>query len=530
MIASLRSLNQKTISALSAQSSAISPDKSSESAIYSWIKVYGSCEAAIALAKSAEETGASPHSLMMRLAQIQLARAGSELFKVLLSDPSQFGLTRDEITKHLVLFELKHSVLGPIGRELVESGNVPEFPIESEESNMIRSSFRKFADTHVVPIAESIHRNDELIPESLISALRELGCFGLTIPEAYGGFELGENTGPLGMVLVTEELSRGSLGAAGSLVTRPEILARALLKGGTEEQKKKWLPQIAAGEKMAAIAVTEPDYGSDVAQIRVTAKRDSAQKGWRISGTKTWCTFAGRADVLAVLARTDSDLSLKHKGLSLFLIEKPQVLGHSFKFSENGGVMDARAIATIGYRGMHSFEVTFENWFVPENALVGGDAYLGKGFYLQMEGFTAGRLQTAARANGLMHAALEKAIHYVASRQIFGVPLYHHEAMSAKITQMAASLLACRALTYQAARVMDTPEGSATAALAKLYCSATAEWLTREAQQTHGGMGYAEEYAVSRYFVDARVLSIFEGAEEVLALKVIAPQLFSKKN
>ena len=419
-----------------------------------------------------------------------------------------------------------------LGKSIASHGSVPELALD-ENHLMIKDTFRKFADTTVAPLAEKIHRQDLLIPEEIISQLKELGCFGLNIPESFGGFQSETDPDYLGMILVTEELSRGSLGAAGSLITRPEILARALLKGGTEAQKKLWLPKIASGEKMAAIAVTEPDYGSDVAGLKVTAtpKTVGSLKGWILNGTKTWCTFAGRADVLAVLARSSPDMSLKHKGLSLFLVEKPRELGHSFHLNQNEcGTIEARAIPTIGYRGMHSFEVKFENWFVPDSHLVGGEAGLGKGFYFQMEGFAAGRLQTAARANGLMHAALEKAISYANERKIFGKSIAEQPASSIKLAQMSSALLASRALTYHASKNLEKPNGILLAAMSKLYASQTAEWLTREAQQLHGGMGYAEEFAVSRYFVDARVLSIFEGAEEVLAVKVIAPALIGKKD
>ncbi len=412
-----------------------------------------------------------------------------------------------------------------IGFAISQQGQIPEYPLDKNHK-IVRETFRKFADTSIVHLAEKIHREDLLIPNEVIMKLSELGCFGLSIPESYGGFQSQLDPDYLGMILVTEELSRGSLGAAGSLITRPEILARALLKGGTEVQKKYWLPKIATGEKMAAIAVTEPDFGSDVASIKVSATM--CKEDWLIQGTKTWCTFAGRADVLAVLARTHPDLSIKHKGLSLFLVEKPQSGDTHFKFEQpGGGSMEGRAIPTLGYRGMHSFEVKFDRWLVPQNALVGGEAGLGKGFYLQMEGFAAGRLQTAARANGLMHAALEKAISYANERVIFGKKLSEQTTTAEKLARMTGALFASRALTYYAAENLEEEDGITLAAMAKLFASQRAEWLTREAQQIHGGMGYAEEFAVSRYFVDARVLSIFEGAEEVLAIKIIAPALLA---
>lgn len=420
-----------------------------------------------------------------------------------------------------------HSVIAAdVGAAVAASGSVPEFPCDESQA-ILRSTFRKMADSMIAPQAERIHREDMLVPEEFIERLGSLGCFGASIPERYGGFQAREESDLLGMVTITEELSRGSLGAAGSLVTRPEILARALLSGGTEEQKRRWLPQIASGEKMVAIAVTEPDFGSDVARIQCSARIHEGH--WILNGSKTWCTFAGRAEIIGVLARTETPDSLKHQGLSLFLIEKPRALGHAFRFEIDGGTLEGRAIPTIGYRGMHSFELKFENWRLPLDSLVGGDQGRGRGFYLQMAGFEAGRLQTAARANGLMHAALEKAIGYANSRQAFGALISQHRVIARKIGQMSALLIMSRALTRQAARRIEAGSGAMEAAMAKLLASQVAEWLTREAQQIHGGMGYAEEYAVSRYFLDARVLSIFEGTEEVLALKVIAPKLLERK-
>ena len=273
---------------------------------------------------------------------------------------------------------------------------------------MVQDTFRRFAEDKIRPVAEHVHRENADIPEDIISGLAELGAFGLSVPEEYGGFAAGGESDYLGMIVATEELSRGSLGIGGSLITRPEILTRALVKGGTEEQKQEWLPRLASAEVMAAVAVTEPDFGSDVAGIKVTAT--PADGGWLINGVKTWCTFAGRADVLMLLARTDPDRSKIHRGLSLFVVPKPRADGHGFEFTDDGGGrMEGRAIDTIGYRGMHSYEVAFDNWFVPAGNLVGEDGGVGQGFYLQMAGFENGRLQTAARAVGVMQAAYEAA-------------------------------------------------------------------------------------------------------------------------
>ncbi|HUJ74583.1 MAG TPA: acyl-CoA dehydrogenase family protein, partial [bacterium] len=395
------------------------------------------------------------------------------------------------------------------------------------ELRLLRETFRSFADKRIRPLAEGWHRQDQLIPDALIAEAAALGCFGLSIPVAYGGAQ--ERPDTLGMVVVTEELCRGAL-AFGSLITRPEILARALLKGGTEAQRRAFLPTMASGEKMVAISVTEPDFGSDVARITCAARR--TPQGWRISGTKMWSTFAGRAELIGMLARTDPDPGLGYKGLSMFVVEKPAYRGHDFEYQPpGGGRLAGRAIATLGYRGMHSYELQLEDFLVPEANLVGGEPGLGRGFYLQMDAFSYGRLQTAARALGVMQAAWEAASQYAQARTVFGRSLAQYSLTREKLARMAAQVHACRQAAYATARLLDEPAegggapGQMEASLVKMLACRQAEWVTREAQQLHGGMGYAEEFAVSRLYVDARVLSIFEGTDEVLALRVVLPAL-----
>ncbi|WP_298209125.1 acyl-CoA dehydrogenase family protein [Ferrimicrobium sp.] len=390
----------------------------------------------------------------------------------------------------------------------------------SPDLELVAETFRRVANEKIAPLADDIHRNNLDIPEAIINQLAQMGAFGLSIPEEFGGSSNETADDLIAMLVATEELSRASLGAGGSLITRPEILAKAILAGGTEEQKQRFLPALATGELMGAVAVTEPDFGSDVANIATTAT--PVDGGWRINGTKTWCTFAGRAEILAVLARTDPDRRLGHRGLSLFLVDKPRADGESFRSESNGGVIEGRAIATLGYRGMHSFEVSFDNVFVPAAQLVGEASGQGRGFYLQMAGFENGRIQTAARAVGVMGAAYDAACAYASTRSVFGQPLVDYRLSRAKLARMAATLQASRQVTYATAGLLAQHQGSLEASMAKAYTCRAAEWITREAMQLHGGMGYAEEYPVSRYFVDARVLSIFEGAEETLALKVIA--------
>ncbi|WP_239143095.1 acyl-CoA dehydrogenase family protein [Variovorax sp. WS11] len=413
------------------------------------------------------------------------------------------------------------------GREVAESdGEVGPTALD-EPHAMAQDAFRRFSQEVVAPQAEKIHRHDLTVPESLLRPLREMGVFGLAIPEQYGGSGPNDHEDTLLMVVVTEALSEGSLAAAGSLITRPEILSRALIAGGTEGQKSHWLPKLAAGDPLCAIAITEPDYGSDVAGL--TLKGTKTEGGWLLDGAKTWCTFAGKAGVLMVVTRTNPDRSLGHKGLSLLLVEKPEYETHEFAYrQEQGGLLTGRAIPTIGYRGMHSFDLNFENFFVPDDHVVGGEAGLGQGFYLTMAGMVGGRMQTAARACGVMRAALRAAIRYSADRKVFGAPLRDFPLTQAKLARMAARLAACRQLAYSVAGLVDKGAGRMETSLVKLLACRSAELVTREALQLHGGMGYAEETAVSRYFVDARVLSIFEGAEETLALKVVARSLMER--
>jgi len=394
----------------------------------------------------------------------------------------------------------------------------------SEDFELVAETFRRFAADKIRPVADHVHRTNADVPEEIISGLADIGGFGLSVPAEYGGFAQGGEHDYMGMVVATEELSRGSLGIGGSLVTRPEILTRALVGGGTEEQKRKWLPRVASGELMVGIMVTEPDHGSDVAGVKVSAT--PAEGGWLVNGVKTWATFAGRADVLMVLARTDPDRSKGHRGLSVLIVEKAPVAGHAFDLrQDSGGRMEGRAIDTIGYRGMHSFEVAFEDWFVPAANLIGLDGGLGRGFYLQMAGFENGRLQTAARAVGLMQAAFEAGLDYAQNRMVFGKPVFAYQLSKVKLARMAAAIQAGRQMSYAVARLMGNGAGSLEASMVKAYVCRAAEWVTREALQLHGGMGYGEEFPVSRYFVDARVLSIFEGADEILCLRVIARRL-----
>jgi len=412
-----------------------------------------------------------------------------------------------------------------IGRNVMQQRGANHTWLESEIAAMTRDSVRQFAETEVSPIAEHIHRTDDLVPDTIIDKMSALGFFGMSVPEEFGGGGMGN----LPMIVTTEELSRCSLASAGSLITRPEILTKALLKGGSDAQKKQWLPPIAAGKIMVGISVTEPDTGSDVASVkcRAEAAEVGGKKGYVINGAKAWCTFAGRANVLALLARTDPDPKKGARGLSLFIVEKNAFKGHSFDMKQpTGGLLIGKADATPGYRGMHSFTLTFDNYFVPAENLVGEQAGLNKGFYLQMGGFAAGRLQTGGRATGVSQAALECTAAYANDRKQFGQPIGEFQLTQHKLGRMATHIMAGRQLTYAAALAMDRDESIALEpAMAKLFASDVAVWVTQEGQLIHGGWGYAEEFAISRYVVDAQVLPIFEGVKPILELKVIARTL-----
>ncbi len=413
------------------------------------------------------------------------------------------------------------SLCREIGAHIISTRGLNDYPLD-EMHEQVREQVREFAANEIIPHAERIHREDELVPEEFIGQMAELGFFGLSVPEEFGGVEMGN----LAMILTTEELSRASLAAAGSLITRPEILAKALLGGGTDEQKQYWLPRLASGEIMVGISVTEPDIGSNVAGAKCRADRKTVggEEGWVINGPKAWCTFAGRANVLAVLARTDPDLSKGAKGLSLFIVPKESFTGHDFEsVQEGGGKLSGKADATPGYRGMHSFTLQFEDYFVPAANLVGGDEAEGRGFQLQMAGFAAGRLQTGGRACGLAQAAIEETAKYVVDRDQFDQAISEFQLTQYTLGRMQAKLAGARAITYAAARAFDEDERAASplAAQAKLLACDVAVDVTQQGQLMHGGWGYAEEYPISRYVVDATVLPIFEGVKPILELKVI---------
>ena len=472
-----------------------------------------------------------PDGLQERLAHAYAADVVNVLRAQVEGAWDDFGLTDADIAplhedslRVLVRQGLAEASIREIGREVIGNGGVNNVELEDEIATLTRDMARDFAEKEVLPLAQDIHRQDLLVPDSLLTKFSEQGFFGSSIPEEYGGTGMGD----LPMIVITEELSAASLAVAGSLATRPEILSKALLAGGTDEQRNYWLPRIAAGEELVAVAVTEPDIGSDVASLQTKAEpaEYEGKAGWRINGAKAWCTFSGRATILALLARTDPDPKSGSRGLSLFIVPKTPFEGHHWRYEQpEGGVMEGTANPTPGYRGMHSFTISIDNLWVPEENVVGGAEGIGKGFFLQMSGFAAGRLQTGGRAVGVAQAAIEKACEYVVQRKQFGLALSEYQLTQYKIGRMAYLIAAARQTTYASARAFDTraPEPS----MAKLLSCDVAGEVTREAQLLHGGWGYSEEDPISRYVVDALVLPIFEGVKATLELKVIGRSLFA---
>ena len=462
-----------------------------------------------------------------RLAKTFVAESLHNIRNRLARQPEDYGLSYqdlDALDMSVCAEFLGTDSLEKLGREVVDRGGDLGARGLDEEKLLMAETFKQFAEDVVKPLAEDIHRKDLIIPDEILDGVRDLGCFGLSVPQRYGGLLPDNEEDSLGMIVVTEELSRGSLGGAGSLITRPEIMARALIEGGTEEQKQHWLPKLAEGNPLCAIAITEPDYGSDVASMKMKATQ--TDDGWVLNGAKAWSTFAGKSGVLLTLARTDPDPSIGHRGLSLFMVEKPSVDGDEFEVTqEGGGKLSGKAIPTLGYRGMHSFQLFFDDFFVPASHLLGEGQGLGKGFYFTMRGFMGGRIQTAARACGVMQAAFEAGLTYATDRKVFGKPVADYQLSLVKFARMAMYLAASRQFTYAVGRMMDEGGGQMEASLVKLLACKLSEWTAREAMQLHGGMGYAEETDASRYWLDARVLSIFEGTEETLALKVVGRSL-----
>ena len=381
-----------------------------------------------------------------------------------------------------------------------------------EELEMIRDQFRRFAVEKVEPFAHEWHLKDELIPMQIIEELAEMGVFGLTIPEEYGGFGLSKSS----MCVVSEELSRGYIGV-GSLGTRSEIAAELILCGGTEEQKQKWLPQIASAESLPTAVFTEPNTGSDLGALRTRAVKKGDD--WEVTGNKTWITHAARTHVMTMLARTDPDTT-DYKGLSMFLAEKTPG-DDANPFPTDG--MTGGEIEVLGYRGMKEYELAFDGFKIKGENLLGGET--GKGFKQLMQTFESARIQTAARAIGVAVSALDVGMQYATDRKQFGKALIDFPRVSGKLAMMAVEIMIARQLTYFSANEKDNDRRcDLEAGMAKLLGARVAWACADNALQIHGGNGFALEYKVSRILCDARILNIFEGAAEIQA-QVIARRL-----
>lgn len=381
-----------------------------------------------------------------------------------------------------------------------------------DELEMIREQFRRFAVEKVEPFAHDWHLNDDLIPMEIIEELAEMGVFGLTIPEEYGGFGMSKSS----MCVVSEELSRGYIGV-GSLGTRSEIAAELIICGGTDEQKQKWLPQLASAETLPTAVFTEPNTGSDLGALRTRAVRDGDD--WTITGNKTWITHAARTHVMTVLARTEPDTT-DYRGLSMFLAEKTPGTDET-PFPTEG--MTGGEIEVLGYRGMKEYELAFDGFKVKGENLLGGET--GKGFKQLMQTFESARIQTAARAVGVAASALDVAMQYATDRKQFGKPLINFPRVSGKLAMMAVETMVARQLTYFSANEKDNDRRcDLEAGMAKLLGARVAWACADNALQIHGGNGFALEYKVSRILCDARILNIFEGAAEIQA-QVIARRL-----
>jgi (2S)-methylsuccinyl-CoA dehydrogenase len=379
---------------------------------------------------------------------------------------------------------------------------------------MVREQFHRFSDERIAPQAQDWHRDDRLIPMEIIEEMAELGVFGLTVPEEWGGLSMSK----VAMCVVTEELSRGSLGV-GSLATRSEIAAELIRSAGTDEQKSRWLARLASGEVLPTAVFTEPGTGSDLGSLRTRAIRDGDV--YRVTGNKTWITHAARTDLMTLLARTDPD-EPGYKGLSMFLAEKPRGSDED-PFPASG--MTGGEIGVLGYRGMKEYELAFDGFEVPADALLGGAE--GNGFKQLMVTFESARIQTAARAVGVAQNALELGLSYAKERSQFGKAIYGFPRVSGKLAWMAVEIMIARQLTWYAGREKDLGHRcDLEAGMAKLLAARVAWSSADNALQIHGGNGYAEEFTISRVLVDSRILNIFEGAAEIQA-QVIARRLLS---
>ncbi|MCC2602056.1 acyl-CoA/acyl-ACP dehydrogenase [Sphingopyxis sp. FBM22] len=396
-------------------------------------------------------------------------------------------------------------------------GQWPSETLHDSDLDAIRDQYRRFTDDAIIPHAHQWHLDNALIPDATVAAMADLGTFGVCIDEEYGGLGLGK----LVMCIVTEELSRGWIGA-GSLGTRSEIAGELIGMGGTEAQKAEWLPRIASGEILPTAVFTEPDVGSDLGSLQTRARRTNA--GWQIDGAKNWITHAARSDLMTLLARSLPDAK-GYAGLSMFLVPKSRG-SEEMPFPDTG--LTGSEIEVLGYRGMREYALQFDGLTSPETALLGGEE--GQGFKQLMRTFEGARIQTAARAVGVARRALELGLDYAKTRKQFGQAILHFPRVSDKIAMSLVDYVMARELSYMAARAKDGGKRcDIEAGMAKLLGARTAWSNADAAVQIHGGNGYAMEYEISRILCDARILNIFEGAAEIQA-QVIAKGLVAGRN
>jgi len=495
---------------------------------YAWLATYvAALKEMLAWAERLEAAGqfGELEQLMLQAAfgeYLNQLWGGIALSQVEVLRPADLGMSDDDI----------HAIYVPAVQALTERGNsnavrmriaahlaegrFGEAGLADETLEMIRDQFRKVAEDHIED-AHEWHRKDDLIPLEVVQQLAELGVFGLTVPEDFGGAGLGK----LAMCVVTEELSRGYIGL-GSLGTRSEIAAELIRLGGTPAQQEKWLPLLASGEILPTAVFTEPNTGSDLGALRTRAERSGDT--YTITGNKTWITHAARSDLMTLLARTDPD-EAGYRGLSMFLAEKPRG-SDAEPFPAQG--MTGGEIHVLGYRGMKEYELAFDGFEVKAENLLGGVE--GQGFKQLMATFESARIQTAARAVGVAQSALELGLTYAQERQQFGKAILAFPRVAGKLAWMAVETMMARQLTYFAAREKDSDRRcDIEAGMAKLLGARVAWANADNALQIHGGNGFALEYPVSRILCDARILSIFEGAAEIQA-QVIARRLLDEVN
>jgi alkylation response protein AidB-like acyl-CoA dehydrogenase len=378
---------------------------------------------------------------------------------------------------------------------------------KTDEQRAITEMVRQFVDEQVIPIAEEYDHEDKF-PDAVVEQMRELGLFGVTIPEEYGGMGLDLTT----YAMIVEELSRGWISVSG-IVNTHFIGSYLLMKFGTDEQKEKFLPKMATGEIRAAFSLSEPGLGSDVAAITTRAKKDG--DAWAINGTKMWVTNGLRSGLVFLLAKTDPDADPAHKGMTCFICEKEP--GAAENTGDYKGLTVPPQIKKMGYKGVESTELVFEDYRCPsENVLGGEDAGVNKGFGQMMDALEVGRVNVAARGVGLGQRALELALRYSQERRTFGKPIAQHQAIQFKLAEMGTKLEAARLLTIKAARMKDAGERSdLEAGMAKLFASESAKEIVEEALRIHGGYGYSKEYEIERLYRDAPLLLIGEGTSEI---------------